>query len=574
MRALANFIAIREPDPLRRTRLLAPLYREGYTAAAIWDDWVVAEAPLLGRADVRAVALSERRLLFAEGREGIVRDASSPEAWRSACETFARGAPGLDTWGGDFTALMVSPGGEIAVVRSVSGRVPVYVLPDRTRPVIGTQLGAVLRHSPRPLTLDPWPTALRMETVMPDQRRSVLAGVEVLPPGHYTTAASSFAPALYWSPLHIPTRPPSRAGQQQHAERLRDCLVRSIASEIDDDTLLALSGGFDSSCIAVIAHGLGRSFSTLTFLPPDPRDQKRERFWLQRVRRHISPSVRRHWERPLSAVERLELLQAAPKVVIPYRHAALAMLPRLQAEGRFTTLMGGEGADELFGSITVHEDWMTATRPLDLLRLPRAIPFAARHARRYARHLYGWMTIEPPLPLPQQMCALFQPSLRQHYAMWRRRTALNVFRSRAARPLLELRYRALCNGMAAHWEVCSSLGIARSFPFITRGLIELAFEAHPAEGLGWGAKRLSRLGLETLVPAAIRARRDKGVSRHGSSPAVRWEEPIPEELAEVVRPLTLPPQCETLGILEALRLRALLNIVGALRTERHCHEHS
>lgn len=574
MKPLANFVAVREPDPERRSRWISRLASDGYREVATWDAWVVGGAPLLGRAEEHRVPLHERRLVFAEGRENVIRNPDDALAWRDAGEELARGAPGLTAWPGDFTAIHVDPQGEVSVARSVSGRVPVYVHHDEGRTVVATRLGAVARYSGRPLGVDPWPTALRMETLVPDASRTALAGVTLLPPGSCACSRNAFRPVPYWDPRNIEVRRPSRTAQQEHAERLRDALVRALEQELDGNTLLLVSGGFDSSCLAVMASRQGRAFSTLTFLPPEPDDQIRERRWLDRLRRHTRGSVRREWAFPLAPAGRLASLEAAPRSVVPFRHAALAMLPKLQAECGVTTLMGGEGADELFGSVTVHEDWMATLRPLDLARMPRAIPFVARYARGYARHLLGWATGEPPVPIPRQMCSLFQESLRDHYLEWRRQQARSVLEAKSPRPQLELRYRALGNGMTAHWEVCSSLGVARSFPFVTRELVELAFEAHPVEGLGWGAKHLSRLGLRPLVPPDITARRDKGVARPGPMPAIPWEEATPSELAGVIRPRSGASQAETLGIWEALRLRALLNIVGALRTERHCHEHS
>lgn len=574
MKPLANLVALREPDPARRAGWISRLVSDGYREVAACETWVIGEAPLLGRVDNHRVPLPERRLAFAEGRESIVRNPNDLRAWRVAATELSRGAQGLAAWPGDFTAIHVAPGGELTVARSVSGRVPVYVLHDETQTIVATRLSAVARYAARPLVVDPWPTALRMETLVPDGSRTVLAGVTLLPPGSCASARNAFSPVPYWDPREIEVRPPSKTAQLEHAERLRDALVRALAHELDENTLLLLSGGFDSSCLAVMAHRQGRPYSTLTFLPPEPDDQLRERRWLDRVRRHTRATVRRQWGYPLTPAGRLALLDAAPRSVVPHRHAALALLARLQADSGVTTLMGGEGADELFGSITVHEDWMATLRPLDLVRLPRAIPFVARYARGYARHLLGRAVAEPPMPVPRQMCLLFREPLREHYLEWRRQLALSLLDANAPRPLLELRYRALSNGMTAHWEVCSGLGVARSFPFATRELIELAFEAHPVEGLGWGGKRLSRLGLRALVPRDIRSRRDKGVSRHGPLPSVRWDEPTPSELARVIRSRADASQAEMLGIWEALRLRALLNIVGALRIERQCHDHS
>jgi len=546
---------------------------DGYQEAVELGFWLLGASHLLGRRDSAAPPLGPRwPFVFAEGRECAVVDDSGD--WEALSRRLDGDSSELQSWSGDFTFAHMGPTGVLTVARSVSGRAPVYVLSDRGRTVVATQLGTVVRYSSRMLELDPWPVALHIETLMPDAVQSVVAGVLALPPGHLARSDQDFAPVRYWDPRRIATRPASRRGQAEHSERLRDAVFSAVAAETDDATLLTLSGGFDSSCLAVVAHQLGKTYSTLTFLPPVASDQARERLWLGRVRDYVRPSISRQWELELSARRRLSLLESAPQTVVPFRHPALAMLPSLRAEGAITTLMGGEGADELFGSITVHEDWMTTLRPSDLVRLPEAIPFMARFAKRYARHLLGWALEAPPLPLPRQMSTLFRHVLRQRYVQWRRQLAASIAGSPAARPFLELRYRSLANGMAAHWEACSKFGVARSFPFVSRELIELAFETHPAEELGWGGKRLSRIGFRSVVPPRIRARRDKGVSSYGELPSVLWTDPTPPELGGVVRGGLEAGAAEVMGIWEALRLRALLNIVGALRTERHCHEHS
>ena len=67
--------------------------------------------------------------------------------------------------------------------------------------------------------------------------------------------------------------------------------------------------------------------------------------------------------------------------------------------------------------------------------------------------------------------------------------------------------------LGMHWEVTSSLGVRRSFPFVTRELLELGFECHPSELVGPGTKRLLRAALAGDVPAINLERPDKGRPR-------------------------------------------------------------
>ncbi len=574
MKPLANFLALREPDEQVRRALRARLVSDGFASIGDFGQWLLAERPLRRRADAGIPPLGPlRRMTFAEGRELTVPWPASEAQWRIISSRLGETGLDLGGWTGDFTFAHITPTGKLTVARSVAGRVPVYVNDTPGRTVVATQLGAVARYSTDEPQIDLWAAALHMEALMQDQRRTPVTGTLTLPAGHWASEASGFEPRRYWDPRAIEPVRPSRRAVRMHAERLRVAVTEAVATDVDDNSLLSLSGGLDSACLAGLAHRQGKSFTTLTFLPPDPRQRATDGRWLRRVRRHIRPSVRDQEDIVLTPLLRLSALESAPRSVIPYRHSALAMLPRLCDEHGFTTFVGGEGADELFGGLTIHEHWMHALRPLDLVRLPSALPFVARHAGRYARYLRSWARGLPLLPLPHDLNTLFQDSLRQRYVAWRRRIAGEFARSSAPRPLLELRHDMFANGMAMHWEVCSQLGLARSFPFMSRALLELAFEAHPVEGLGWGTKRLIRTGFRGSVPAGLLARRDKGETGPPPEMDVPWPDRVPDELSAGLRVAQASSRPETLGVWEALRLRALVNIVEALRIERDCNEH-
>ena len=60
------------------------------------------------------------------------------------------------------------------------------------------------------------------------------------------------------------------------------------------------------------------------------------------------------------------------------------------------------------------------------------------------------------------------------------------------------------------WEGNSTLNLRRSFPFLQREVIELAYACHPAELIRPGHKLLLRRALELDVPAHNLNRADKG----------------------------------------------------------------
>jgi hypothetical protein len=92
--------------------------------------------------------------------------------------------------------------------------------------------------------------------------------------------------------------------------------------------------------------------------------------------------------------------------------------------------------------------------------------------------------------------------------------------------------------LGMHWEVTSSLGVRRSFPFVTRELLELAYECHPAELVGPGTKRLLRAALANDVPAFNLKRPDKaalGPSR-ADERSWAWGGDVPASLDPVLAP--------------------------------------
>jgi hypothetical protein len=98
--------------------------------------------------------------------------------------------------------------------------------------------------------------------------------------------------------------------------------------------------------------------------------------------------------------------------------------------------------------------------------------------------------------------------------------------------------------LGMHWEVTSSLGVRRSFPFVTRELLELGFECHPSELVGPGTKRLLRAALAGDVPAVNLERPDKGrPGPHRGSGTRAWSGEIPGVLYPIFAP-GWPPKGE------------------------------
>lgn len=533
---LADLVAVRSPDPAELYAIQAELAADDVFSPP-WEPApgvIAASRAFVGSREPAGDAVRRAGLLFAQGLDTALTPARDAAA---IAELAAQHPQRLAEIPGDFGFVAFAPGGEATIVRSASGLVPFYIAAEGERWTVTTSLELMLRFHPGELAPDALVNAIWTSgyDAAPD-RRTFLEGVRVLGRGEYAqldpSAGSAPAFGAWWTPWAGPEPTPA----DEHAERLRTALLRTLERELDPDggNLLALSGGVDSSAVGALATGtLAFPLSTLTVLPEDATARARDLRYIDALGESVNLGVQHRVE--VGPDRRIQLLDE-PAVPFHVLQPYLCLLRSTASQRQIRTLVGGEFADHTVGSTLTMRDWALHTSPADLWRNRRGLPTGPRDVRSW----FVWRTQtafkRPPVPWPDDLPEIIAPALRAEYADW-----VSDRRRRAAADDRPLPYLAMFlerqGFLGMHWEVTSALGIRRVFPFVSRELLELAFELHPSELVGPGTKRLLRSALAGDVPTENLRRPDKG---HPGSPGRwlkrGWSGEVPEAVAPALAP--------------------------------------
>lgn len=559
MRQLARVVALRSVDPLERARQAQSLTARGFSTSRV-GSWVIGSKRVSGGVPAAlgpGPYWSEGADLFHDQGDVVIEASSATSG-------------ALSRLAGDFSFLVVNPDDSVTVVRSVAGIVPWYHWRCGERVAVGSHLGDLVEAAIPHAALDAWSTAMYSTSYVLPAGRSLVRDVTCQPPGtriRIPPDASRAQQDEYWQDTRFSFESPTRLSFLRHADEMRDTLLKGLNRSLaTDGNVVTLSGGVDSSVLASLAvTALGRPINALTFLAPDREVMTRDARYVDHLLDSIGSGVTRRWEFRLTEEARMRLLGGAPRELGVIRHPALCVLSDLAHETELNTLVGGEFADALVGGLD--EDlWMGTVGVAELLPRPHLWPFAARRSRAWlgfsARRLVGRPRIRVPDSLPAAISPDFGEEYRGALARWRMecsRNRLGYFRFR--------RQRATCIA-AVHWEATAALGVGQAHPFWSREMLELALKTHPVEQMGPGGKQVLRAAARGLTPAENLARTDKG---HGGTRQPAWlpfRGDLPSELDGLVKPDWLPRPPGRLPATEALLLRALLNIVEALRNKR------
>jgi asparagine synthase (glutamine-hydrolysing) len=354
---------------------------------------------------------------------------------------------------------------------------------------------------------------------------TILEGVRQLPPGHllsWDRRSGRIEERRYWSPP-APVTELDESPRELAAEAGR-LLERSIDGRLLADVPLGvfLSGGIDSTVIAAIAaRRSSRPLKTFTVGYEGIGGEHDERAAAREMATQIGSE---HRDFAMSAAEagaRVPALLAA--LDQPLADAAVVPLHSVAefARGEVTVAIGGEGADELFGGYPRY-GWLgraPRSRERDdlLTRLGNRIPPASSNSRRARRAL----DLAVPRPVPErhldwvsagrrhERAGLYGPRLRG--ASGRDRVLEDLRRDFA-----ESRSYSVTGSLMRldqlHWLPDDVLvkadraGMLASLelrtPYLQRELAEFATSVAPSTHLAGGGKRLLRLLLAELLPAA------------------------------------------------------------------------
>lgn len=581
---LANLYAFAASDPRVVEEVAAHLEACG-RFAQVWRPhlrWVAASAPFPdGEPDGERVGAAG--FAFAEGRHRILGPfpAAFPDRLDRLAQLVDAGGERLAYLEGDFGFIRFRPDGTATVVRSCGGLVPFYVWSGPGAVAVATLITDHARHLPGEVRIDPFVHAVGATLWLrsPDNR-TFLSDVSLVPRGHLVAVAPTKArqPVRYWDPRPESVSPPTQFEAHEHSSRLRMILVERLSEELhpDGQNLLSLSGGVDSSSLAALAvRAAGRPLATVSLLP---RPELKEA--LAHELTFIEPlldqlGVEHRIFRPMALKMLHEYVRPAPDSVFPIIHAVLGMLPQLKDELGIRVLLGGEFADEMCGSIFTLPDWHDAA---SLPWLVRTYPkgFGSwRYPGRWLRSRLNDRRGVALLPFPNDLPAPVRAEFLPEYQEWLARQRRDYVADRRPWRYMNIRLNNGHSWVEMNWEAASLIGVRRCAPFISRAVQELSFSCHPSEmigGPGMQTKRLIRSALSADVPHRNLYRSDKG---NWDDPLhhdpVSWTEPLPAELASVVRHDWIPRPPDQLHAFDCLRLRELLESLGTfhrLRAQR------
>jgi len=346
---LTDVVAICLRDPALAARYAARLaHGDGWDVVAPHPSWVMVTRPL-GTGTV-----PDRTPLVLEGWPDLVRWQGSAEAGHAALARAVDQRRWTDV-PGDVGFLHVAVDGTAVAARAPAGRIPLYVHGFADGVVLSTRLDRLLCLRPEwpwqidGLVLHNWAGW----TGVSPRGRTTIRGVSLVPQGHTVHLAPGDriprVPQRFWDPR--PDAIPRRSDAGEYGERLRALVVRHLEDELDPGgaNLLALSGGVDSSTLAVAAHVLvGRRYQAVSNVPVNPVDRSLEERYLGIVARLAPPvgHVRYAW----TPEEDLRVFSDGPPVGLPVIHPVLLKLGELQRRMPSVAYFGGEWGDASCGA--------------------------------------------------------------------------------------------------------------------------------------------------------------------------------------------------------------------------------
>lgn len=408
----------------------------------------------------------------------------------------------LGTFSGDFTAVLLEPGGVARFVQACSGAPPLYVASTADQAWISTRLDWLAVLLPAPLEPD-WLSIgvyLTGWAAFPEQR-SFIRGVSRPAAGSAGRIQVGRSPLSqrYWFPERLLREPTTleEAAAQLRAQVVSQ-LKRTLAPEPTGNNLLLFSGGVDSACLAALMQTLELSVHAVSMLPleQDVAFARESRFV-----HAVSETFTHHHCFPTGAAEVLALLKPTSRLGLPLT-AGWLVLSSWDARPKTGTVLTGWFADECWGALRFM-DWLNGR---SLRELPRLMRFTRHPLRMLAR----WIGVLPTrtLDLPEELALFYPDEVRVEYQEWRSRIRHLPGAPNHVRQLeLNRRYR---NYTGVYSEAASLLGYESLCPFASREVIEQAYRLPPQLFYNGGLNKLPLRRAVPELPPLYARRKDKG----------------------------------------------------------------
>ncbi len=352
--------------------------------------------------------------------------------------------------------------------------------------------------------------------------RTILAGVSQLLPAHtlvFEARTGEVSVERYWSPSQrsVPSSP------AEIASVLASAVARHLVSDVPVG--LFLSGGVDSSALAVLAHHVGAGESLESFTVTFPEAPYAEGAYARQVGERY---CHRHHELVIRDADLAAELPAAlaaqdqPSI----DGANVFIISRAVRAAGVKVILSGQGGDEVFGG---YPTFRRIPRMVAAHRMVAALPRSVRHGIAW-----GARTWASAAPITAKLAAyltssgdamvcyaitrqLFHPDVREHLlsgstsgsgGAWSTKTGVaeELKGLDAARTvsLLELR-GYLANTLLRDSDVMSMAhGLEVRVPYLDRALVEAVFRA-PASAFSDAAspKPLLLRAVQAELPRAV-----------------------------------------------------------------------
>jgi asparagine synthase (glutamine-hydrolysing) len=511
-------------------------------------------------------------------------DALASDASRALAVYQRCGTSGLARLEGDFALVLWDAKGQhLFVRRDPLGGYPLFQLHQGDELILSTSLRVLMaRLGQRTLDEEYLAEYLMLPGwTMPELKsgRCVYTGVERVPAGQLIEHPGG--PQAEWDWCEGLAAP---ATQQlpELAEQFRDLLQRSIRARMRGTTAAHLSGGMDSTSVALLARQEAKQpLHTLSLIYDQLPGLSRETPFVEKGLGDAGNLVVHRI--PADDVLDFDRFVDPPSHEEPcpwlWRMTMETALVEAGAVAGVETILTGHGADNVLD--------MFPWRISRLLRRGRVLA-AWAEAGRWARaaNCSAWKYFLPyglaPL-LPASLRIGLGTMLRGGYASWQRQTSYTIapwVRPDFARRL-DLRGRALANlrrregssgpaGAAAmieslgdifndhaRWSLAAPRGIHLAHPFLDSRLIRfcLAVQAHVRLDPGQ-AKPLLAEAMRGILPEEIRTRRRKGHFNEVYFRGLARNLPLLERLVHNL-PSELEPVIDSKVLLDCLRRAAM-----------------
>lgn len=286
----------------------------------------------------------------------------------------------------------------LVLARDRAGKKPLYMGWCDTTFLFGSELKALRAHPDFNAEIDRDALALFIRYAWVPGPRSIFAGIEKLPAGHWIEIKADGRQEIhcYWSAADTALagqNKPFEGSKEQAVDALDELLQEAVSSRMVADVKLGslLSGGFDSTTVtALMQHASDTPVQTFTIGFDEERYDESDH--ARAISRHLSTD---HTELTVSPQDALDIIPGLPGMYDePFADASQIpthIVSRL-ARSQVTVALSGDGGDELFAGYGRYK------RPQrDMARwnfLPQACrPTVAKLLSASARQ--GWNLLQP-----------------------------------------------------------------------------------------------------------------------------------------------------------------------------------